>query len=56
MLVDYEGDPAGSYAERSIPDRMIGAHGDAAFADYVCLDSYSYRFGGKKPRHESTME
>jgi hypothetical protein len=32
---------------RSVPDRMTGAHGDAAFADWVWLASYSYRFGGK---------
>jgi len=30
---------------RSIPDRMTGGHGDAAFADYVWLASYSFRFG-----------
>jgi hypothetical protein len=36
---------------RSIPDRMTGGHGDAAFADYVWLASYSFRFGG--PRHSS---
>ena len=33
---------------RSIPDRISGTHGDAAFADYVWLGSYSYRFGGRK--------
>jgi hypothetical protein len=32
---------------RSLPDRMTGGHGDAAFADWVWLASYSYRFGGK---------
>ena len=31
---------------RSIPDRITGTHGDAAFADYLWLLSYSYRFGG----------
>jgi hypothetical protein len=31
---------------RSIPDRITGGHGDAAFADYVWTASYSYRFGG----------
>ena len=36
---------------RSIPDRMTGGHGDAAFADYVWLGSYSYRFGGQKHKH-----
>jgi len=34
---------------RSIPDRMTGGHGDAAFADYVWLASYSFRFGGRHP-------
>jgi hypothetical protein len=32
---------------RSVPDRITGGHGDAAFADWVWLASYSYRFGGK---------
>jgi hypothetical protein len=32
---------------RSVPDRISGTHGDAAFADYVWLASYSYRFGGR---------
>jgi hypothetical protein len=36
---------------RSLPDRIIGAHGDAAFADYLWLASYSFRFGG--PHHSS---
>ena len=31
---------------RSVPDILTGGHGDAAFADYVWLASYSYRFGG----------
>ena len=30
---------------RSVPDRITGGHGDAAFADYVWSASYSYRFG-----------
>jgi hypothetical protein len=30
---------------RSMPDRITGGHGDAAFADYVWVASYSYRFG-----------
>lgn len=30
---------------RSVPDRITGGHGDAAFADYVWVASYSYRFG-----------
>jgi hypothetical protein len=28
---------------RSVPDDMLGTHGDAAFADYVWLASYTYR-------------
>jgi hypothetical protein len=28
---------------RSVPDKILGTHGDAAFADYVWLVSYSYR-------------
>jgi hypothetical protein len=32
---------------RSVPDKLTGGHGDAAFADYVWLASYSYRFGGR---------
>ena len=31
---------------RSVPDKLSGGHGDAAFADYVWLASYSRRFGG----------
>ena len=31
---------------RSVPDRITGSHGDAAFADYVWFASYSYLFGG----------
>jgi len=31
----------------SYPDSVYGAHGDAAFADYVWLASYSVRFGGR---------
>jgi hypothetical protein len=34
---------------KSVPDMILGTHGDAAFADYVWLASYSYRFS----RHES---
>jgi hypothetical protein len=30
--------------ERSVPDIQNGIHGDAAFADYVWLASYTYRF------------
>jgi hypothetical protein len=31
----------------SVPDRMNGTRGDAAFADYVWLASLSHRFGGR---------
>ncbi|HXS95617.1 MAG TPA: hypothetical protein VN736_13520 [Candidatus Limnocylindrales bacterium] len=34
---------------RSVPDKMLGTHGDAAFADYVWLVSYTYRM----PKHRS---
>lgn len=37
---------------RSVPDRILGTHGDAAFADYVWLGSYSVRFGGRGNRHD----
>jgi len=33
---------------RSVPDKMLGTHGDAAFADYVWLVSYSYRMPSKR--------
>lgn len=36
---------------RSVPDQMTGGHGDAAFADWVWLASYSYRFS---TRHSHT--
>jgi hypothetical protein len=32
---------------RSVPDKILGTHGDAAFADYVWLVSYSYRMPSK---------
>jgi hypothetical protein len=32
---------------RSVPDVMTGGHGDAAFADWVWLASYSFRYGGR---------
>jgi hypothetical protein len=32
---------------RSVPDVMLGTHGDAAFADYVWLASYTYRLPAK---------
>ena len=36
---------------RSVPDDLTGGHGDAAFANWVWLASYSFRAGG---RHEQT--
>lgn len=38
---------------RSLPDRLIGAHGDAAFADYLWLVSYSFRFGA---HHHASLD
>src|ERR1017187_6958237 len=32
---------------KSVPDKMLGTHGDAAFADYVWLVSYTYRLPSK---------
>jgi hypothetical protein len=32
---------------KAIPDKMLGTHGDAAFADYVWLVSYTYRLPSK---------
>lgn len=32
---------------RSVPDKILGTHGDAAFADYVWLVSYSFRLPSK---------
>jgi hypothetical protein len=43
---------------RSIPDRITGGHGDAAFADYVWLASYTFRFntrGGSSAHHHEDM-
>jgi hypothetical protein len=36
---------------RSVPDDLTGGHGDAAFANWVWLASYSFRAGG---RHEES--
>jgi hypothetical protein len=36
---------------RSAPDELTGGHGDAAFADYVWLASYTFRFGAAKAEH-----
>ncbi len=33
----------------SVPDALTGGHGDAAFADWVWLASYSYRFSRPRP-------
>lgn len=41
---------------RSVPDRITGGHGDAAFADYVWLASYSFRFGGRRPHAHHDMD
>jgi hypothetical protein len=43
---------------RSVPDILSGKHGDAAFADWVWLASYTYRFNprhskAKMPAHKS---
>ncbi len=35
----------------SVPDSMLGTHGDAAFADYVWLASYSFRFDPFRKHH-----
>jgi hypothetical protein len=40
---------------RSVPDRIAGGHGDAAFADYVWFASYSFRFGGRRTVRHETM-
>ena len=37
---------------RSVPDRILGTHGDAAFADYVWFLNYTYRIP-KKRSHEN---
>jgi hypothetical protein len=41
---------------RSVPDILTGGHGDAAFADYVWLASYSFRFSrhGSAGSHHQT--
>ena len=47
---------AATYRDRtkSAPDVILGTHGDAAFADYVWLASYSYRFDPFH-RHQHAM-
>jgi hypothetical protein len=37
---------------KSVPDDLTGGHGDAAFANWVWLASYSFRAGGKHPEPE----
>jgi hypothetical protein len=37
---------------RSVPDIMTGGHGDAAFADWIWLASYSFRYGGRHQKVE----
>jgi hypothetical protein len=32
---------------RGVPDKILGTHGHAAFADYVWLRSYTYRLPAK---------
>jgi len=39
----------------SVPDSMVGGHGDAAFADWVWLASYSLRVGGKHAASHHAM-
>jgi hypothetical protein len=41
---------------RSVPDRILGTHGDAAFADYLWLASYSFRFGGRHGGAHHSMD
>ena len=37
---------------KSVPDDLTGGHGDAAFANWVWLASYSFRAGGKHTESE----
>jgi hypothetical protein len=41
---------------RSVPDVLTGGHGDAAFANWVWLASYTFRAGGRQhaPDHDDT--
>jgi len=41
--------------KKSTADHMNGTHGDAAFADYVLLLGYFYRFPAAAPRQESVV-
>jgi len=41
---------------RSVPDKITGGHGDAAFADYVWLASFSHRFGGPASKSHHTPQ
>jgi hypothetical protein len=40
----------------SYPDSVYGGHGDAAFADYLWLASYSVRFGGRQHATHHDMQ
>ncbi len=40
----------------SYPDSVYGSHGDAAFADYLWLASYSVRFGGRQHTTHRDMQ
>jgi hypothetical protein len=40
---------------RSVPDDLTGGHGDAAFANWVWLASYSFRAGGKHEESGQAM-
>jgi hypothetical protein len=40
----------------SYPDSVYGSHGDAAFADYLWLASYSVRFGGRQHTTHHDMQ
>jgi hypothetical protein len=39
---------------KSVPDDLTGGHGDAAFANYVWLASYSFRFSPHAGAHHSS--
>jgi hypothetical protein len=39
---------------KSVPDDLTGGHGDAAFANYVWLASYSFRFSPHGKSHQSS--
>jgi hypothetical protein len=39
--------------QKSVPDQRDNTHGDAAFADYLILVNYSFRFDRNSPKEES---